>query len=358
MLTVVLALLAATGYSGADFSAGLAARRADVVRVTFVAESISCVLLVAAVPFISSQSPSPSALAWGAVAGASGAVAAMALYLGFRYAAFSVVSFGQRSRIGGVLGGSGTAPRRAARRGLARGNRARTARHSGRLSKHRPAAPRRRNHRTQPAAPASTTDPASTTSTVSTTDPASATYPTNAADPISNTNSRQHNGPHQHTDTVSTTDLASVAGRRPRHRPACGGRGVRRGRRGRLRIVLPRPEPGWLGSDLWPLASASVAGVSVVFCAAVAMRQVDLRPAEASDSAVLSGVASAGGTYRVLPRHAPRSASHYRRDHLALPGRNDPARPPAASERLTRIRIAGLCLAAVSIGLIAAASAR
>ncbi len=92
MLTVVLALLAAAGYSGSDYTAGLAAREADVVQVTFVAELVYCILLLAAVPFASSQSPSWSALVWGAVAGISGVVAAMALYLGFRYAAFSVVS--------------------------------------------------------------------------------------------------------------------------------------------------------------------------------------------------------------------------------------------------------------------------
>src|SRR5215467_14217157 len=92
MLAVLLALAAAAGYGGSDFAAGLAARRASVVRVTVLAEVTSAALLLCVIPFISSQAPSLASVLWGAVAGVSGVAGAMALYLGFRHAAFSVAS--------------------------------------------------------------------------------------------------------------------------------------------------------------------------------------------------------------------------------------------------------------------------
>ena len=92
MLAVLLALAAAAGYGGSDFAAGLAARRASVVRVTVLAEVTSAALLLCVIPFVSSQAPSLASVLWGAAAGASGVAGAMALYLGFRHAAFSVAS--------------------------------------------------------------------------------------------------------------------------------------------------------------------------------------------------------------------------------------------------------------------------
>jgi drug/metabolite transporter (DMT)-like permease len=92
MLAVLLALAAAAGYGGSDFAAGLAARRASVVRVTVLVEVTSAALLLCVIPFISRQAPSLASALWGAAAGASGVAGAMALYLGFRHAAFSVAS--------------------------------------------------------------------------------------------------------------------------------------------------------------------------------------------------------------------------------------------------------------------------
>jgi drug/metabolite transporter (DMT)-like permease len=92
MLAILLALAAAAGYGGSDYAAGLAARRASVVRVTVLAEVISAALLMCVVPFLSSQAPSLASVLWGIAAGASGVAGAMALYLGFRHAAFSVAS--------------------------------------------------------------------------------------------------------------------------------------------------------------------------------------------------------------------------------------------------------------------------
>lgn len=92
MLAIVLALAAAASYSASDYAAGLATRRASVVRVTLVTELTHTALLLCLIPLVSSQAPSLTSLAWGALAGISGLAGAMALYLGFRHAAFSIAS--------------------------------------------------------------------------------------------------------------------------------------------------------------------------------------------------------------------------------------------------------------------------
>lgn len=92
MLAVVLALAAAAGFGGSDFAAGLAARGASVVRVTITAGLAAMVVGLLIVPWVGGRAPSPASAAWGAAAGISGAAGAMALYLGFRHAAFSVAS--------------------------------------------------------------------------------------------------------------------------------------------------------------------------------------------------------------------------------------------------------------------------
>ncbi len=90
MLAIVLALASALGYGGSDFAAGLASRSAGVIPVTLLASAVSAIVVTAALPFAASHPPSAAALAWGAVAGLGGTTGALALYLGFRHAAFSV----------------------------------------------------------------------------------------------------------------------------------------------------------------------------------------------------------------------------------------------------------------------------
>ena len=90
MLAIVLALASAIGYGGSDFAAGLASRSAGVIQVTLLASMVSAVIVAAALPFAASHPPGTAALAWGAVAGLGGTTGALALYLGFRHAAFSV----------------------------------------------------------------------------------------------------------------------------------------------------------------------------------------------------------------------------------------------------------------------------
>jgi drug/metabolite transporter (DMT)-like permease len=92
MLAVILALVSALGYGSSDFAAGLATRAASVIQVTLLACVAACALVLAALPFAASPGPSRAALAWGATAGGSGTLGGIALYLGFRYAAFSVAA--------------------------------------------------------------------------------------------------------------------------------------------------------------------------------------------------------------------------------------------------------------------------
>ena len=92
MLTILLSLASAAGYGSSDFAAGLATRRASVIRVTVLAEAFSVAVVGVALAVIGAALPSPQAVAWGSVAGLAGVAGAMALYLGFRHAAFSVAA--------------------------------------------------------------------------------------------------------------------------------------------------------------------------------------------------------------------------------------------------------------------------
>jgi drug/metabolite transporter (DMT)-like permease len=90
MLAVVLALASAIGYGTSDFAAGLASRSAGIIQVTLLASAVSAVAVAVALPFAAGHAPSAAALGWGAAAGLGGTVGGLALYLGFRQAAFSV----------------------------------------------------------------------------------------------------------------------------------------------------------------------------------------------------------------------------------------------------------------------------
>lgn len=90
VLAIIWALASALGYGASDYAAGLATRGASVIRVTILAEAASVLALLLVAPWVSTQSPSWSSVAWAAAAGLGGVTGAMALYLGFRHAAFSV----------------------------------------------------------------------------------------------------------------------------------------------------------------------------------------------------------------------------------------------------------------------------
>jgi drug/metabolite transporter (DMT)-like permease len=90
VLAVLLALSSAVGYGCSDFAAGLATRGASVIRVTLLAEAASVAVVGLALAVIGAHPPSLHAVIWGIVAGLGGVFGALALYVGFRHAAFSV----------------------------------------------------------------------------------------------------------------------------------------------------------------------------------------------------------------------------------------------------------------------------
>jgi drug/metabolite transporter (DMT)-like permease len=92
MVAVLLALAAAVSFGGSDYAAGLASRKTEVLRVTVAAEGVNAAVVIPVVLLVSSRPPSVLTLGWGAAAGVSGVGGLMALFTGFRYAAFNVVS--------------------------------------------------------------------------------------------------------------------------------------------------------------------------------------------------------------------------------------------------------------------------
>jgi drug/metabolite transporter (DMT)-like permease len=92
MLAIVLALASAITYGGSDYMAGLATRAASVIRVVLLEQVVSLGLALLIVPWLSPLRLSAAAAGWGAEAGITGTFGAMVLYLGFRHAAFSVAS--------------------------------------------------------------------------------------------------------------------------------------------------------------------------------------------------------------------------------------------------------------------------
>jgi len=90
VLAIVLALASAIGYGGSDFAAGLASRSAGIIQVNLLASTVSTVAVAAALLVVGAHPPTGAAVAWGAAAGLGGFVGGLALYLGFRQAAFSV----------------------------------------------------------------------------------------------------------------------------------------------------------------------------------------------------------------------------------------------------------------------------
>jgi drug/metabolite transporter (DMT)-like permease len=90
VLAILLALAAAVGYGGSDFAAGLATRGASVIRVTLMSEAVSVAVVGLALAAVGADPPTPQAVAWGCAAGLGGVSGALALYVGFRHAAFSV----------------------------------------------------------------------------------------------------------------------------------------------------------------------------------------------------------------------------------------------------------------------------
>jgi drug/metabolite transporter (DMT)-like permease len=90
MLAIVLALASAFAYGVSDYAAGLASRDFSVIQVTLVSAAASTLVVAAALPFAAAHPAGAAPLAWGALAGLGEEIGALALYYGFRHAAFSV----------------------------------------------------------------------------------------------------------------------------------------------------------------------------------------------------------------------------------------------------------------------------
>jgi drug/metabolite transporter (DMT)-like permease len=310
MPAVLLALATAIGYSGSDYAAGLAGRRASVVRVTVLVEVANTALLMSVVPFVSRQAPSLLSMAWGAVAGVGGVVGAMALYAGFRRASFSVAS-------------SVSAVSSAAFSALA-----------GLLLGERPGA--------------------LSLAGIVLALPAIAAVSASSGQPGAGLSG----GSDAATASAGQDDARDPAGR-PRRGVTGHAAGVVWGLIAGAGFGLLFISLNLAGSetDLWPLAAAGLAGVVAVICIAAFTGQLGLPPAGSRWLSVLSGITAAAATFAYF------LATH--RGLLAVTGVIASLYPAGTillarillGERLSFVRMVGLCLAAASVGLIAAAGA-
>jgi drug/metabolite transporter (DMT)-like permease len=324
MLAVLLALAAAAGYGGSDFAAGLAARRASVVRVTVLVEVTSAALLLCVIPFVSSQAPSLASVLWGAAAGVSGVAGAMALYLGFRHAAFSVAS--SVSAVGSAAF--------AVLAGLALGERPSALSLAGILL----------------AVPAIVG--VSTPAREASPDVAPAVVGSQAvADPGQQGLVGRGTGPPGPHGPAARRFRPAATGRH-----AAGvGLGLAAGAGfGLFFIGLDRAGSG---TDLWPITISQLAAMVTVIGFAAVTRDLRLPPAGTRRLSLLTGAAGAAGTAMFF------LATHH--GLLAITAVITSLYPAGTillarvllGERLTRLRVAGLCFAAASVALIAAGGA-
>jgi drug/metabolite transporter (DMT)-like permease len=303
-----LALASAIGYGGSDFSAGLASRSAGVIQVTLFASVVSAVTVAAALPFVPGHPPSAAALTWGAVAGLGGTAGALALYAGFRQAAFSVAA--PLSAVG-AAGFSVLA-------GLLYGERPTSLALTGMVLAL----------------------------------PAIAGVSASAA----NGEDRGEDRSEDRSEDEAGTSRERPAARTGRRRPAAGVvAGLVAGACFALLFVgLNRAGPG---SGLWPVASATTAEVVAALGLAAVTGNLRLLPARPSWLAAAAGIAGAAGTTLFF------LASHD--GYLAVtavltslyPAVTIVAARTVLGERLTRLRTAGLVLAAACVALIAAGGA-
>jgi drug/metabolite transporter (DMT)-like permease len=249
------------------------------------------------VPFLGSRAPDLASVLWAAGAGVSGVTGAMALYLGFRHAAFSVAS-------------SVSAVATAAFSVLA-----------GLVLGERPGA----------------------LSLAGICFALPAIVAVSA--PAGNPGQHEAGPPGQHE-----------AGPPGQHRHAAGvGLGLAAGAGfGLFFIGLNRAGSG---SDLWPIVVSQVAALVTVTGFAAATRQLGLPQAGARGLAMLTGSIGAAGTFAFfLATHRGLLAVTAVITSLYPAGTILLARA-LSGERLTALRIIGLSLAAASVGLIAAGGA-
>jgi drug/metabolite transporter (DMT)-like permease len=305
VLAIILALASAIGYGCSDFCAGLASRVASVIQITLLASVSAAVVVFAALPFAAGHRPSGVALAWGAAAGAGGTLGALALYLGFRYAAFSVA--GPLSAVG-TAGFSVLA-------GLLWGERPSTLALIGII----------------------VALPAIVAVSVSA---AGEAEPDREAGPDGEGEPDREAGPEEAGQGRPLAGVAAglIAG-------AC------------FALLLIGLNRAGSGGGLWPLAAAQVAELAVAGTAAALTRNLLLPRGRPGRLAIITGVAGAAGSLLYF------YASHD--GFLAVVAVLTSLYPASTivlarillGERLTRLRLAGLALAGVCVALIAAGGA-
>jgi drug/metabolite transporter (DMT)-like permease len=304
MLAVLLALASAIGFGASDYTAGLATRATSVLRVTLSSQGASLAMSLLIVPWLSPLRLTAGGFWWGTIAGLAGTCGAIVLYLGFRHAAFSVAS--TLSAVGSaalsVLAGLllGERPGALALTGIALA---------------------------LPAIAAVSASPG---------EPASIAPAVGGGVAVDGT-------------TPGETEAGSPGGR-----PLAGvGFGILAGVCFALYFVgLNR---AGTASGLWPVVVGEVISVPLVAAIAAASGQLGLPPAGARWQAAATGVCGGAATMLFFV------ASH---DGLLAVTAVIVALYPAGTivlarvllgERLSRMRVAGLCLAAASVALIAAA---
>ena len=322
VLAIVLALVSALGYGASDFAAGVASRAASVLQVTVLSEGLSMVLLLIVVPWVSSQSPSAAALWWGAFAGFAEVVGTFALYLGFRHAAFSVAS--SLSAVGSAAF--------AVIAGLALGERPGTLALVG----------------------IAIALPAIVAVSASSDEPDEAGEP-QASEP--QPSKPEPGGPEE---SAPEPGAPAAAGGQPRGATGRHALGVVLGilaGAGFAGMFIGLNQAG-NSHDLWPAVTAQAAALATALIAAAAGRQLLHRPT--AHTTLLAGLTGAAGTVGLI--------FYFLATHLGLlaitavitslyPASTIVLARAMLSERLTRFRIAGLCLAAASVALIAISGA-
>ena len=91
LFAVVLSLLSAALYGGADFLGGVAARRATIISVTAISQGAGFVLLAVAAPFFGGH-PAAGDLGWGLLGGVFGGIGIAMLYHALSIGKMGVVS--------------------------------------------------------------------------------------------------------------------------------------------------------------------------------------------------------------------------------------------------------------------------
>ncbi len=311
MVAVLLAVAAAVSFGGSDYAAGLASRKASVLKVTVAAEGANAAVVIPVV-LIVSRPPSAPALAWGAAAGVSGVGGIMALFMGFRHAAFSVaspvsaVAAAGLSVLAGLLSGERPGALSLAGMLLTAPAIATVSVSAARLD----------------AAEQETNGPAAAAASA-------ADAPGAGGDASASAAGRQMAG--------VVWGLAAGAG---------------------FAMFLVGLNRAWSASDLWPAAAADLAGLVTAVSLAAVARQLALPPAGTRRLSLLSGLIAATGTLSVfLAAHRGLLAVTAVIYSLYPAGTVILARV-LSREHLTRTGICGLCLAAASVSLIAAGSVR